>query len=48
MRLRTQLILAFLLLAVVPLGAITLYAYYSSARALRRTVEAEATAWPTR
>ena len=43
MRLRTQLILAFLLLAVVPLGAITLYAYYSSARALRRTVEAEAT-----
>ncbi len=41
MKLRTQLILAFLLLAVVPLGAITLYAYYSSARALRRTVEAE-------
>ncbi|HKB08251.1 MAG TPA: SpoIIE family protein phosphatase [Candidatus Polarisedimenticolia bacterium] len=41
MKLRTQLILAFLLLAVVPLGAITVYAYYSSARALRRTVEAE-------
>src|SRR5262245_34129019 len=41
MKLRTQLILAFLLLAVVPLGAITLFAYYSSARALRRTVEAE-------
>src|SRR5206468_7398901 len=41
MRLRTQLSLAFLLLAVVPLGAITLYSYESSARALRRTVEAE-------
>jgi len=41
MKLRTQLILAFLLLAVVPLGAITLYAYHSSTRALRRTVEAE-------
>lgn len=42
MKLRTQLIVAFLLLAVVPLGAITLYSYSSSARALRRTVEAEA------
>ena len=41
MRLRNQLILAFVLLAVVPLGAITLYAYHSSTRALRRTVEAE-------
>jgi serine phosphatase RsbU (regulator of sigma subunit) len=41
MKLRTQLVLAFLLLAVVPLGAITLYSYESSARALRRTVEAE-------
>src|SRR3989442_4189270 len=41
MRLRTQLVLAFLLLAVVPLGAITLYSYRSSARALRRTVENE-------
>lgn len=41
MKLRTQLILAFVLLAVVPLGAITLYAYQSSTRALRRTVEAE-------
>src|SRR5438552_9377604 len=41
MKLRTQLILAFLLLAVVPLGAITLYSYRSSARALRRTVESE-------
>ena len=43
MKLRTQLILAFLLLAVVPLGAITLYSYHSSARALRSTVEAEST-----
>src|SRR5262245_42608657 len=43
MKLRTQLILAFLLLAVVPLGAITLYSYHSSALALRRTVEAEST-----
>lgn len=41
MKLRTQLILAFLLLAVVPLGAITLYSYQSSTRALRRTVESE-------
>ena len=41
MRLRTQLMLAFLLLAVVPLGVITLYSYESSARALRRTVETE-------
>ena len=41
MKLRTQLILAFLLLAVVPLSAITLYAHQSSARALRRTVAAE-------
>ena len=41
MRLRNQLILAFVLLAVVPLGAITLYAYHSSTKALRSTVEAE-------
>jgi serine phosphatase RsbU (regulator of sigma subunit) len=41
MRLRNQLILAFVLLAVVPLGAITLYAYHSSTKALRNTVEAE-------
>jgi serine phosphatase RsbU (regulator of sigma subunit) len=41
MKLRTQLILAFFLLAVVPLCAITLYAYYSSSRALHRAAEAE-------
>ena len=41
MRLRTQLILAFIVLAVVPLTAITLYSYRTSTRALRRTVEAE-------
>jgi len=41
MKLRTQWMLAFLLLAVVPLGAITLYSYNSSRRALRHTVEGE-------
>src|SRR5262249_35208406 len=41
MKLRTQWIVAFVLLAVAPLGAITIYSYVSSARALRRTVEAE-------
>jgi serine phosphatase RsbU (regulator of sigma subunit) len=41
MKLRTQLILAFFLLAVVPLCAITLYAYHSSSRALHRAAEAE-------
>jgi serine phosphatase RsbU (regulator of sigma subunit) len=43
MKLRVQLMIAFLLLAVVPLSAITLYAYNSSTRALRRAVAAEAT-----
>ncbi|HSS50157.1 MAG TPA: HAMP domain-containing protein, partial [Thermoanaerobaculia bacterium] len=42
MRIRTQLILAFLLLAVVPLAGIVLYSYYSSLRAVRRATEAEA------
>ena len=41
MRLRTQLIVAFLILAVLPLGAITLYSYHSSTQALRRVVETE-------
>lgn len=41
MRLRTQLAFAFLLLAVVPLGAIVLYSYASSTQAFRRAVEAE-------
>jgi serine phosphatase RsbU (regulator of sigma subunit) len=41
MRLRTQLSLAFLLLAVVPLTGLTLYSYAASQRAFRRAVEAE-------
>jgi serine phosphatase RsbU (regulator of sigma subunit) len=42
MRLRTQWILAFFSVAVVPLGAITVYSYRSSTQALRRAVAAEA------
>jgi len=42
MRLRTQLSLAFLLLAVVPLFGMTLYSYWASQQAFRRAVEAEA------
>jgi serine phosphatase RsbU (regulator of sigma subunit) len=41
MRLRTKLILAFLLLAVVPLAGVSIYSYTSSIRALRQVVEAE-------
>ncbi|MEA2604768.1 MAG: hypothetical protein QOF89_5760 [Acidobacteriota bacterium] len=41
MKIRTQLILAFLLLAVVPLAGIVLYSYYSSLRAVRRAAESE-------
>jgi serine phosphatase RsbU (regulator of sigma subunit) len=41
MRLRTRLILAFLLLAVVPLAGATLYSYHSSLRALQEAAEAE-------
>jgi hypothetical protein len=44
MRLRTQLIVAFLLLAVVPLAAVTLMVYDSSTRAYRQAVEEEAVA----
>ena len=44
MKIRTQLILAFLLLAIVPLSGIVLYSYYSSLRAVRRATEAEASA----
>ncbi len=44
MRLRTRLALAFLLLSVVPLTAITLYSYTSSIRAFRRAVEAQGAA----
>jgi serine phosphatase RsbU (regulator of sigma subunit) len=41
MKLRTQLMVGFVALAVVPLSAITLYSYVSSTRALRRATEAE-------
>jgi serine phosphatase RsbU (regulator of sigma subunit) len=41
MKLRTKLILAFLLLSVIPLTAVTLYSYTSSLRAFHRTVEAQ-------
>jgi serine phosphatase RsbU (regulator of sigma subunit) len=42
MRIRTQLVAAFLLLAVVPLTSIVLFSYFTSIRALERAVEAEA------
>lgn len=41
MRVRTQLIAAFLGLAVVPLGGIVVYSYSSSQRAFRQVVEGE-------
>ena len=42
MSLRTRLIVAFLLLSVVPLTAVTLYSYYSSVRTFQRAVERDA------
>lgn len=42
MSLRTRLIVAFLLISVLPLTAVTGYGYYSSSRAMRRAVQAEA------
>ena len=42
MKLRTQLVLAFLLLAILPLTGIVLYSYYSSLRAVRHASEMEA------
>ena len=42
MKIRSQLVLAFLLLSVVPLTGIVLYSYASSQRAVRKVVEAEA------
>jgi len=42
MKLRTQLVLAFLLLAILPLTGIVLYSYYSSLRAVRQASETEA------
>jgi serine phosphatase RsbU (regulator of sigma subunit) len=44
MKLRTRLGLAFVLMSVVPLTAITLYSYSTSLRAFRRAVEAEESA----
>ena len=42
MSLRTRLIVAFVLLSVVPLTAVTLYSYYSSVRTFQRAVERDA------
>ena len=42
MSLRTRLIVAFLLMSVLPLTAVTLYGYYSSRQAMQRAVQAEA------
>jgi serine phosphatase RsbU (regulator of sigma subunit) len=42
MSLRARLVLAFVVLAVVPLTAVTLYSYVASERAFRAAVEAEA------
>ena len=58
MRLRTQLAVAFFVLAVLPLLGVTLYTWLGSQRAFRQAVEAEAgasrtrcrrgsTSWPT-
>ena len=44
MRLRTRLIVAFLILSVVPLGAVTFYSYTSQVRALRELATSEADA----
>ena len=41
MKVRTQLLIAFLVLAVLPLSGIVLFSYASSQRAFRRAVEAE-------
>jgi len=47
MSLRTRLIIAFLLMSVLPLAAVTGYGYYSSRQAMQRAVEAEAGATAT-
>jgi hypothetical protein len=44
MNLRARLILAFVVLSVLPLTAVTLYSYRSSLDALHKTAEAEASA----
>jgi serine phosphatase RsbU (regulator of sigma subunit) len=43
MSLRTRLIIAFLLLSVVPLSAVTLFSYVSSVRAFERAAQRDAT-----
>ncbi len=47
MRLRTRLVVAFLILSVVPLGAVTYYSYTSQVRALREVASREADALST-
>ncbi|HUR19736.1 MAG TPA: SpoIIE family protein phosphatase [Vicinamibacterales bacterium] len=47
MRLRTRLVVAFLVLSVVPLGAVTYYSYTSQVRALREVASREADALST-
>ena len=47
MRLRTRLIVAFLILSVVPLGAVTYYSYTSQVSALREVASREADALST-
>jgi serine phosphatase RsbU (regulator of sigma subunit) len=47
MRLRTRLVVAFLILSVVPLGAVTYYSYTSQVRALREVATREADAMST-
>lgn len=42
MKIRTQLVLAFLLLSVLPLTGLVLYSYASSQRAVRQVMESEA------
>jgi serine phosphatase RsbU (regulator of sigma subunit) len=42
MKLRSQLLVVFFLLAVVPLAGLTLYSYYTSLKAFRKAVAAEA------
>ena len=45
-RLRTQLIIAFVVLSVVPLTAIVSFGYYTSEQTFRRAVEQETTLTP--
>ena len=42
MTVRSRLIIAFLVISVVPLSAVTLVSYYSSRTALRRAAEQQA------